>query len=102
MQPLIETLKNFKGKLALRLTHGRNDPDESLDDWGFNGPILYFDWIHFTYNSSINIGYGSEETGPMQGDSDELYFHNDMIAVNSAGVIEYFGDWEIVPADEIF
>jgi hypothetical protein len=41
-----------KGRLYLHLFHGRNTPDEKLDDWGFQGP--YFgplDYFHITYIS---------------------------------------------------
>lgn len=28
------------GRLYLQLTHGRKDPDEQMDDWGFTGPTF--------------------------------------------------------------
>ncbi len=28
------------GKMYLRLYHGRTDPDEQMDDWGFVGPTF--------------------------------------------------------------
>lgn len=38
--------------LYLRLFHGRTHPDESLDDWGSDGPIVGpFESAHWTYGS---------------------------------------------------
>jgi len=28
------------GKMYLRLYHGRTDPDQQMDDWGFDGPTF--------------------------------------------------------------
>lgn len=45
--------------LSLRLFHGRNHPDEQLEDWGFDGPVLGpLDGIHLTYG---NVGVFDEE-----------------------------------------
>ena len=27
-------------KMYLRLYHGRTDPNQQMDDWGFGGPII--------------------------------------------------------------
>jgi hypothetical protein len=39
-----------KAKIYLHLYHGRNGPDEDLDDWGFEGPTFGpLDYFHITY-----------------------------------------------------
>ena len=41
----------------LELFHGRHNPDEELDDWGFEGPILGpFPYVHITFASDIKVG----------------------------------------------
>jgi len=99
---LIETLRNFDGGMALLFLHGRTDPDENLDDWGEDGPTLFCDWVHMTYLSSVNIGWGSEEAGPMDGSGkeDAIYFHKDLIAVREKGKTMYYGDFEVMSAKE--
>ena len=45
----------------LELFHGRHSPDEELDDWGFEGPILGpFPFVHITYGSDIKLGDESD------------------------------------------
>lgn len=40
----------------LELFHGRRSPDEELDDWGFEGPILGpFPFVQITYGSDIKL-----------------------------------------------
>jgi len=97
---LIQELEQFKGKLALRPIHGRKDPDEKMDGWGFTGVPLFFDWIHITYCCHINIGYGAGFTEPMSPGPNSVYFHGDMLAIDRDGDISYYGDWEIVPAED--
>lgn len=35
------TVSNNGDSLAFRLFHGRKDPDQDMDDWGFDGPTLH-------------------------------------------------------------
>lgn len=43
--------------MYLQLLHGRNHPDEEMNDWGFNGPLLGpLDWARFTYGGLAGIG----------------------------------------------
>ena len=38
----------------LRLFHGRDTVDETLDDWGYEGPKLGpWDYVHITYASDV-------------------------------------------------
>lgn len=41
----------------IELLHGRHYPNEKLDDWGFNGPVLGpFPFFHITYGIDIKLG----------------------------------------------
>jgi hypothetical protein len=44
------------GKMYMRLYHGRTDPDEQMDDWGFVGPTFgpLACYVH-TYCSTFRI-----------------------------------------------
>jgi hypothetical protein len=45
-----------KGKLYLHLYHGRNTPDENLEDWGFRGPTFGpLDYFHITYLTTFRF-----------------------------------------------
>jgi hypothetical protein len=78
----------------LQLYHGRQDPKEQLDDWGFEGPILGpFPFVHMTYMTTISVG---------DGPSDEL-------EIDKEGLISYqgclYGDFSVIgdlkgPTDE--
>lgn len=92
----LETDTRTKPGMYLMLTHGRNSPDEELNDWGSTG--LYIGplrWVHITYNSSINIcaanDYSQSGTGPMFAKYSPLYFCNAMLHYNGV----YYGDWEL-------
>lgn len=40
---------NIPGQVFVHLLHGRDDPDEEMQDWGYTGPILGpFEYIHVT------------------------------------------------------
>jgi hypothetical protein len=43
-----------EGRLYLHLFHGRDRPDQSLDDWGFDGPHFGpLSAVHQTYNTEL-------------------------------------------------
>jgi hypothetical protein len=73
----------------LKLMHGRNNPEQHMDDWGFDGPVLGpFEAVHFTYATHARcFPKGSE------GDSEalELCYHDDMLMHDG----KYYGDLEI-------
>ena len=94
--PLLERMKSpDAGKIKLHLFHGRENPDEKMDDWGEDGPTLYCQWIHIVYMSEIELGIEGDADHGLTRD-DGLYFHNGMIAVKQGEKIMYYGDWEIV------
>lgn len=46
-----------RDKLSVRLFHGRKHPDERLDDWGFDGPVLGpLNGVHLTYGNVALFG----------------------------------------------
>lgn len=81
------------GKLYLEMAHGRDDPDQQLEDWGFNGPTLGpLDWFHSTYNSTLNIKFeGTEATGPIGFTGHPIQFKEDMLFYKG----KYYGDWSL-------
>jgi len=41
----------------IQLFHGRHTPNEELEDWGFEGPILGpFPYFHITYGCDVKLG----------------------------------------------
>src|SRR4030042_179024 len=55
--------------IYIEMTHGRHHPDEELEDWGFDGPVLGpFPFFHQTYLSTINIGGGPSGDIVIEGD----------------------------------
>jgi len=42
--------------LYIRLFHGRTNPDQNMDDWGFDGPVLGpYKFVHTTYTSRYEL-----------------------------------------------
>ncbi len=90
----------------LILLHGRHDPDEILNDWGFEGPtITCIEAVHVTYSATFTVWFANQEaleaakkvTGWSDWDrlSLEMRFHEDMLVANDQnGTRSYFGDWE--------
>jgi hypothetical protein len=69
--------------MYLRLYHGRKDPDETMDDWGTDGPMIG--------NVGIGWTYGALK---LHGDDDfiSLPLHGDMILFDGC----YYGDFEVI------
>lgn len=50
--------------MYLELFNGRHSPDEILDDWGFEGPIIGpIDFVHTTYGLTVKISLRSSQDG---------------------------------------
>lgn len=78
-----------KGKLYLRLYHGRKNPDQQMDDWGFNGPTFGpLSAVVMTYLATIRI-HG-------RNPADELWLDTTQDMVLWRG--NYYGDFEIFVA----
>ena len=92
--------------LILRLFHGRTNPDQKMDDWGSDGPVLHgVAGVYVTYQSHFRVDFTHElyceEAKQLTGweDWDEncllMTFHDDMVMTDVSGVRMYYGDWEL-------
>lgn len=97
-------------RLMLRLWHGRTTPDQELDDWGLDGPILGpFAYVHTTYLCDVKWalrnaeyrklfpaqiaeweakGYSNVHDDYIDGNFEIV---EDMIIFNGI----YYGDWSV-------
>lgn len=90
-----------KGKMMkLRLYHGRNNPEQEMNDWGFEGAILNgVDGIIWTYGvprvffvNDNALKTAKDLTGWDEiADALEMRVYEDLIKTNEG----YFGDWEL-------
>ncbi len=80
--------------IYFQLFHGRTDPNQSLDDWGEQGPVFGpFDWYHVTYLHHIRAGTNDGKKLAeifYVGDSDLVYYNG-----------MYYGDLSVF-GEEIF
>jgi len=74
--------------LSIKLYHGRKSPDENLNDWGTDGPLLRIGGFHATYLSTYRV---------MLEDKDWYFlkFVNDLLFYE--GVL--YGDFTISDSD---
>jgi len=72
--------------LYLKLFHGRNDPAQNMDDWGFDGPVFGpHQFVHTTYANFIKMVN-------TDGETDELHIVGpDMVYYDKS----YYGDWSV-------
>lgn len=72
----------------LKLLHGRDNPAQDMQDWGYDGPMLGpFEAIHITYRDHIRcIAKDADEV--------ELGFTDDMLTYQG----KHYGDFEIAEA----
>jgi hypothetical protein len=71
----------------VHLLHGRDDPDQDMEDWGFTGPILGpFEAVHFTYLRFIRCIIDAN-----MGKELDLATHDDLIEYEG----KFYGDFEI-------
>lgn len=95
--------------LELYTHHGRTTPDESLNDWGPNGPRLRgVAGFHETYRTTTVVYFESAEaceaarlaTGWQEWDENalEMQFADDLLFVPAIpeGEARYFGDWGLM------
>ena len=83
--------------IYIELLHGRTHPDEELNDWGYQGPILGpFPYFHVTYNATVNIGdnglqvAGEEKEFPWWDKNDLMPF-----------LFSFYGDITIYSEDQL-
>ena len=71
--------------LYIRLFHGRTDPEQDMDDWGSDGPVLGpYKFVHVTYTSLVRLGCEN-------GSCMELFLYEDMLYYGDI----YYGDWSV-------
>ncbi len=85
-----------KPGLYLGLFHGRNDPDERMNGWGFNGPSIGpLVWCHTTYANDVKIEFECACDAKRYFGDDSTHhdfgIHGDMLIY--AG--KYYGDWTV-------
>lgn len=83
--------------IYIQLFHGHHTPDEQLDDWGFDGPVIGpFPWYHITYGCDVKLG-----DDPIIIDGKEVPFpvhdDNDMIPFLGA----FYGDMSITDGETV-
>jgi hypothetical protein len=72
----------------VEIFHGRSDPKEDLEDWGFEGPILGpLPFFHITYGFHCKF---DEEF--------DLHIHGDGLLFFEGG---YYGDFSIFGEDQL-
>lgn len=80
--PKHHTWNPTPGKLYLKLTHGRMDPLEEMEERGFDGGYLGpLEYVHTTYGSLVRLGLKDEEI--------HLTLRGDLLPFNGA----LYGDW---------
>lgn len=83
------------GKVYLHLYHGRNHPDERLDDWGFSGPTLGpVQFFHTTYAATLCIKFEDGSEYLCHTSKDPMYLHDDLLCCDG----KYYGDWTVYVA----
>lgn len=95
--------------MRLLLIHGRFDPEEQMEDWGFSGPdIDGVEALHVTYQQTFVLHFedaaAAKKAHALTGwpyfdeDALELMFHEDMlktVCISADGPACYYGDYEI-------
>ncbi|HAU9810795.1 TPA: ABC transporter substrate-binding protein [Legionella pneumophila] len=87
--------------MKLRLYHGRNNPEQAMDNWGFEGATLNgIDGIIWTYgvprvffvnDNALTIAKALTGWDEL-GDGLEMRVYEDLIKTKEG----YFGDWELI------
>jgi hypothetical protein len=78
----------FMTTVILHLYHGRNTPDEEMNDWGFDGPRIECDCVGFTYGTIWIVRNGEREDLTPKGE--------DLIPWEG----KYYGDFEVIAKAE--
>jgi hypothetical protein len=76
-------------KMKITLYHGRIDPTEGMENWGFIGETFLVDDVVMTYMSGLRLFVNDEWIGDIQPFEDMLYY---------AGA--FYGDVEISSCDD--
>lgn len=82
--------------LYLGLFHGRNTPDEEMDNWGFEGPQFGpLEFAHTTYAADVKLRFERREDEqlffPDTNSDPWLPIEDGLIVYNG----KYYGDWTV-------
>ena len=86
--------------LYLHLFHGRDDPEEDMDDWGFDGPTIGpLKFVHTTYTTDIKICFANAEieqkffpnSPPEFPDTRWIHINDWCLEYNN----KFYGDWSV-------
>ncbi len=81
---MVKQLRNKK-VLFFNLIHGRKEPNQEMDEWGFDGPILGpYESVHCTYCTHLRLAKSNGEIDTMRIYDDLVYYDNC-----------FYGDWFI-------
>lgn len=71
----------------LALFHGRNDPKQDIEDWGFDGPVIGpVNWVHTTYGGEIKVALKDEA---------DASIHITVVEGCISFEGKYYGDWTV-------
>lgn len=71
--------------MYLHLFHGRDNPRQEMDNWGFDGPVLRVYGCHVVYGTVAIALHETEDKWHHLTDVDGCLYYNG----------QYFGDWSI-------
>lgn len=72
------------------LFHGRDNPEQDMDDWGYDGPVFGpYDSVSVTYFCDVKLCIDHDIV-------DTLINHEGLVYYNN----EYFGDFDIISNEE--
>lgn len=88
--------KPKKSGLYLGLFHGRQEPGEKMNSWGFDGPTIGpLKWCHTTYAFDIKIEFEKAADAldyfGVEQDQFELDVNGDLLVFGGM----YYGDWTV-------
>jgi hypothetical protein len=97
-------MKTLPKGIYVELYHGRDNADDEMEDWGFNGPVIGpLEHVHVTYHSHIRLGFVHEHdelryraAGVIGNEPFDLSWFEDMIM--SGG--KFYGDWSVIYNEE--
>ena len=83
--------------LYLELYHGRKDPEQNMEDWGFDGPIIGpLEHMTFTYMNVIRVFFKNKaligKNGFKSEDDNWVIFQDDLLVFQG----NYYGDFSLV------
>ena len=78
-------------KMIMELYHGRTDPNQNMEDWGSQGPLLLVDGATVTYGDSVRIKFTDQVDYEFLKD----FLHEDLFFFDGV----YYGDFAFIPAD---